>query len=228
MRRYGPDGPIRPSGSPRSALGPPPPATRIAGARRGASIQNALAEARAPSPRVAPGAYGPSPSGESQARDRVSEQALAGGQSGLSELAHDLDRRGHELGAARRANGTAGHVGLGFEALPGHRALPRGRAPGGARACPARPCRAGPRAALGCARAGPGGLGRLAGAGGRRASLGSRRRRASRGPTRTRALGAAAREVDENLPILLGGLRPALACVLVGHGAHPLIEHIIA
>src|SRR6267378_1867614 len=34
MRRYGPSGPIRPSGSLRSALGPPPSTTWVAEARR--------------------------------------------------------------------------------------------------------------------------------------------------------------------------------------------------
>src|SRR5262245_18092068 len=148
MRRYDPDGPIRPCGSPRSALGPPPPATRIAGARRRASIQIALAEAAAPARSIAPRAGGPSPSagrrpqrvlalsgcrtqravalsgpsppGESQARDHVPKQALAGGQPGLGELAHDLDGRGDELRTPRRANGAAGEVGLGFEALSGY------------------------------------------------------------------------------------------------------------
>src|SRR5205085_5415419 len=115
MRRYGPRGPIRPCGS--AIRGGSPVCLELAlGSSAWAAVYTSLRRPPAAS-RPATSAA----SGRGQAGEDVLQQALARGEPRFRELADDLHRRGHELGAARRLDRAASAVGVGLEPLLGDR-----------------------------------------------------------------------------------------------------------
>ena len=69
---------------------------------------------------------------ESGSRETMSlNRPLAGRQPGFGQLAYDLGRRRHELGASRRLHGATGRFAVGLEALPRRGVHERDRAPAG-------------------------------------------------------------------------------------------------
>ena len=163
-----------------------------------------------------------SSSGERQAREDVLEQALAGGEPGLRQLADDLGGGGQELGAAGRLHRAAARARLALEALPAGPADARRMLRRGARASRLG-ARAGRASALRARWRSPGRLPSRACVGARRARVFAGARVAgrrsvavacarARGPAAAAALRAAARRGLERC----GRVRGRLASTPLG------------